>query len=128
MSSRKAARSLRELLLIRERLLAGAMLDSTDTLIIVELIEGIAADRDIREKYWKTVRGAPEKDLPKKTLGLLAIAINTTPETGADDALLERIAEDSGLTFDVLKHAYRKHLLPARTAANKNRARNQGDK
>jgi hypothetical protein len=95
---------------------------------LIELIDAIIADRDVREKYWRTLRGAPEKDWRKKMEALWTIAVNTTPDNPPNDEFFERIAADTSLTFDVVKHAYRKHLLPRRVAIIKKREGTQSDK
>jgi hypothetical protein len=125
---RTAQRALFDLQLIKLRLAARLPLDETDSATVIELIDAIIEDADPRNKYYRTVRGAPEKDWDEKFLALMAIAINTTPPKPPDDELLEKIAVDTGLSFDALKHAYRKYLLPTRVALTKKRSASKGDK
>jgi hypothetical protein len=126
--SRQAKPAMFDLQLIKLRLAAGLHLHENDSAIVIELIDAIIGDRDPRNKYQQTMRGAPEKDWDKKFLALMTIAANTSPDNPPNDEMIERIAADTGLSFDVLKHAYRKYLLPTRVALIKKRSAGKGDK
>ena len=121
-SRREELPAIDDMRLIRFRIERGLPLDAGDRAILVEMIDNIVNDRDPREKYWHTLKGAPEKDFDRKQLALMCI--DTRPSKPPSDDELAKIAETLGLGFDALKHAYRRHMA----ASNPKGPRSQSDK
>jgi hypothetical protein len=111
-----------DLRLTRLRIADDLNLNAGDRTILIELIDNIINDRDPREMYWRTLKGAPVKDFDRKQLALMWI--DTRPNKPPSDEELECIASAMGLTFYALRHAYRAHMR----ASSRKGARSQSDK
>lgn len=95
---------------------------------LVELIDEILTGQNVLKKYWKTLKGRPEADWYKKMHALLIMGTTTTPLIPPTDENFEDIARQTKLSFDVVKHTYRKHLLPIRVRFTKDKSKGQSDK
>jgi hypothetical protein len=101
-----------DLVVIQRRSSAGIALDADDLAIVHELVDGILADQDVREKYWQSVAHRPEKDWPTKLAALVTIAETCTAEKPPNAAMFEQLANETGLSFEAIEGAYRKYLRP----------------
>jgi hypothetical protein len=127
---RKPLPAMRELQIIKLRLAASRelrrqirpeypLLLPEDCDCLIEMIDAVLMDQDPREKYWQTMKGATLKNLPKKTVAMMLFALRLQGTTGGEEHtpketqdLIARCAEETGLTFDALMHAYRKLRWP----------------
>jgi hypothetical protein len=95
-----------DLQLIKLRLSADLHLQADDRATLIELIDSIISDKDVRDKFWRSMRGRPEKDSLKKALALSAMFGNSMRGIEPTDKAFDEIATEFGLTFDVVKHVY----------------------
>jgi hypothetical protein len=105
-TSRKALPAMGDLRLIKLRLSADLQLHEDDRTVLIDLIDAIIDDKDVRDKFWRSMRGRPEKDSLKKALALSAIFGNSMRGIEPTGKAFDEIATEFGLTFDVVKHVY----------------------
>ncbi len=101
---------------IKRRLSADVYVRSADRAALIKIIEDIAADRDVREKFWRTERGAPRKDTKKKFNAL--IEVEKLKKQMSVARAIETAAKRAGLTLDAVTHEY-KRLHPRKQSAVK---------
>ncbi len=98
--------ALSELHAIKRRLLSDLFIRSEDRASLISIIEDIAADRDVRERFRRTERGAPRKDEAKKLRALIEVAKLKRHHTLAES--IEIAAKHAGLTLDAVIHEYKR--------------------
>ncbi len=99
---------------VKRRLSSDLFVRSVDRAFIIDIFNTIAADRDVRDKFFRTPRGAPRKDQAKKSDAVRDVE-GLRKRLPLDESIAIA-AKRAQLTFDQVRHAYkeRKRRLAAR--------------
>lgn len=108
MKHRKSSSTLLVLLKAAERFKVGAE-NQADRQLIGMLLNGIAADHDVRAYFWETVDGRPKDTDPLKHWAAVMAAVAEARGEKLAKVRISKAAEATGLKTGQVDHAIREH-------------------
>ncbi len=86
--------------------------------VLVDALDAILDDRDIRDKYWEPLKGRPKESVSTDRLWRELLALNQieidSPNKAPRPQLIEKLAAETGLSFEQIEAAYKRYLKPPR--------------
>jgi hypothetical protein len=95
--------------------------------LLFQIVDDLLRDQDPSSRFWE-LKGRPKQLSPAKIHALILFDKARSENGPKGDRLFESVAEQTGLTFDVVQHLYRDEFRNEKRTASKRGAKVKGKK